>query len=102
MTATVTVTVSTKKTIELPKYFKSTYYSDAYFMVLNDKNYVRFFKRELDNKYADGPEFQINSLEYISGWAEKGFEPMCEQEFLEIFSETLMLMNEIVNNHVKN
>jgi hypothetical protein len=99
---TVKVTTTTVKTIELPKYFKSTHYKDSYFMILDEKNYIRFFHRPYDPVYADGPEFMINRVEFISGWAEKGYEAMCEQDFLEIFSETLMLINEIVNNHVKN
>ena len=70
-------------------------------MILNDKMYVRIFKRSLDNSYGDGPEFMVNSIRYIGGWADKGIEPMCEQEFLECFSETLMFMNEIVNNNVE-
>ncbi len=99
---TVKVTTTTVKTIELPKYFKSTHFKDTYFMILDEKNYIKFFHRPYDPVYADGPEFMINRVDFISVWSEKGYEAMSEQDFLEIFSETLMLINEIVNNHAKN
>ena len=67
-------------------------------MILDDKNYIRFFKRPYDVAYADGPEFMINRLEFIGTWLEKGYEAMTEQDFIEKFNETMVILNELVNN----
>ena len=95
---TVKVTTTSVNTIELPKYFRSTHYRDSYFMILDEKNYIRFFKRPYDVAYADGPEFMINRLEFIGTWLEKGYEEMTEQDFIEKFNETMVILNELVNN----
>ena len=95
---TVKVTTTSVNTFELPKYFRSTHYRDSYFMILDEKNYIRFFKRPYDVAYADGPEFMINRLEFIGTWLEKGYEEMTEQDFIEKFNETMVILNELVNN----
>lgn len=97
-TTTVNVTTTKIEAINLPKYFRSTHYQDAYFMILDDKNYVRFFHRPYEATYADGPEFVISRVEFIASWLEKGYEEMTEQDFIEKFNETMVILNELVNN----
>jgi hypothetical protein len=97
MKTTVKVTTTSVKTIELPKYFKSTHYEDMYFMILDDKNYVRIHDRVYNRSYCDGPSFTIVRNETILGWTQEGIEEITEQEFQSKFKQMYFKLSELVN-----
>jgi hypothetical protein len=97
MKTTVKVTTTSVQTIELPKYFKSTHYEDMYFMILDDKNYVRIYDRPYNRAYCDGPNFTITRNETISSWTQEGIEEITEQEFRYKFNQMYFKLTELVN-----
>jgi hypothetical protein len=101
MKTTVTVTTTSVQTIELPKFFKSTHFQDVYFMLIDDRNYMRVFNREYYKAICDGPDISFNRVENIASWIEKGFEEITEDQFKTIFANALKSLDHIVNYHLE-
>jgi hypothetical protein len=101
-TTTVKVTTTSVQAIELPKYFKSTRFQDMYFMILDDRNYIRLFNRDYDKPYSDGSEFQTSLLANIGSWIEPGIEAVTHEEFERALSEAVAHINKMVSDHAKN
>jgi hypothetical protein len=97
MKTTVTVTTTSVQTIELPRFFKSNHYRDVYFMLVDEKNYMRVFNREYYKAICDGPDISFNRIENINSWLEKGFEEITEDEFKAVFANALKRLENIVN-----
>jgi hypothetical protein len=101
-TTTVKVTTTSVQTIELPKYFKSTKFQDIYFMILDDKNFIKVFNRDYDKPYCDGPEFQTGLLANIGSWIELGVKAVTKEQFEQALSEAVGRVNKMVSDHAKN
>ena len=99
MTTTVRVSATTtiEKEVSLPKYFKSLYYSNAYFCIVDQKSYIRIHSNAYDKTFSSGPEFMVNDLKFIGGWIDRGIEEITADEFFDAVAEFNKLMSSVIN-----
>ena len=91
-----TITIETKVTIDLPKFFKTKYSSNNYYMTTGAESAIEVTDLDFTESLILFPRIQGTCIRYIA-FIQNGVEEISEAEFKSAFTRVSMRLEEMMN-----
>ena len=91
-----TITIETKVTIDLPKFFKTKYNDNRYYMTVSTESAVEVIDLVFDESMILFPRIQGTCIRYIA-FIQNGVEEISEAEFKSAFTRVSLRLEEMMN-----